>query len=139
MLPLGGGENEDAPVLVKKGTIVAYHLYVMHRRKDLFGEDADVFRPERWIDGEGGGEDGKGLRVGWEFLPFNGGPRICIGREFISLFPPLFLSCIWYYDESECSVLTYIFFKKRTIRPDGNGICDRTIATRIQQHGEQGS
>ncbi len=51
----------------------------MHRRKDFYGEDAEEFRPERWIDGE----EGKGLRVGWEYLPFNGGPRICIGRELV--------------------------------------------------------
>lgn len=50
----------------------------MHRRKDLYGEDAELFKPERWLDQE----DRKGLRVGWEFLPFNGGPRICIGRTF---------------------------------------------------------
>jgi len=44
----------------------------MHRRKDLWGEDADVWRPERWL----------GRRPGWEYLPFNGGPRICIGQQF---------------------------------------------------------
>jgi cytochrome P450 len=44
----------------------------MHRRKDLWGEDADVFRPERF----------ESRKPGWEFLPFNGGPRICIGQQF---------------------------------------------------------
>lgn len=44
----------------------------MHRRKDLWGPDADDFRPERW----------DGRRHGWEYLPFNGGPRICIGQQF---------------------------------------------------------
>jgi hypothetical protein len=43
----------------------------MHRRKDLFGADADEFRPERW----------QYLRPGWNYLPFNGGPRTCLGRE----------------------------------------------------------
>ena len=52
----------------------------MHRRQDLYGADAEVFRPERGLDGEKEGE--KGLRVGWEYLPFNGGPRICIGQQF---------------------------------------------------------
>ena len=42
----------------------------MHRRKDFYGEDAEEFKPERW----------ETLRPGWEYLPFNGGPRICIGR-----------------------------------------------------------
>lgn len=87
-------------VLVRRGELVAYSLYAMHRRKDLFGEDAEVFKAERWLDGEGGedgeGEGKKGLRVGWEFLPFNGGPRICIGREFdsIQIFIPLLCSLV---------------------------------------------
>lgn len=44
----------------------------MHRRKDFYGEDADEYKPERWED----------LRVGWGYLPFNGGPRICVGQQF---------------------------------------------------------
>lgn len=44
----------------------------MHRRKDLWGEDADEFRPERWAK----------HRPGWEYLPFSGGPRVCIGQQF---------------------------------------------------------
>ena len=71
VLPLGGGPDGSAPLLVRKGTIVSYVPYVMHRRKDLFGEDADEFRPERW----------EHLRPGWEYLPFNGGPRICTFSE----------------------------------------------------------
>lgn len=53
----------------------------MHRRKDLYGDDADVFRPERWLDTD----EGKGLRMGWEYLPFSGGPRVCPGRMCLSL------------------------------------------------------
>ena len=81
VLPVGGGEDGKAPAFVAKGQIVHWNLYTMHRRKDLYGEDADDFKPERWLDQ---GEK-KGLRVGWEYLPFNGGPRICIGR----MLPPL--------------------------------------------------
>lgn len=46
----------------------------MHRRPDFYGPDAHAFRPERWE------ENG---RHGWEYLPFNGGPRICLGRKFL--------------------------------------------------------
>lgn len=71
-LPTGGGPDGTAPVYVRKGQQVDYSVYVMHRRKDLWGPDADEFRPERW----------DGRRSGWEYLPFNGGPRICIGQQF---------------------------------------------------------
>ncbi len=77
VLPVGGGEDEKSPVFVAKGQIVHWSLYTMHRRKDLYGEDAEAFKPERWLDQDDGT---KGLRVGWEYLPFNGGPRICVGR-----------------------------------------------------------
>jgi cytochrome P450 len=45
----------------------------MHRRTDFYGPDANEFRPERWE------ENG---RRGWEYLPFNGGPRICLGQQY---------------------------------------------------------
>ena len=47
-LPVGGGPDQKSPIFVKKGTQINYQVYVMHRRKDLYGEDADEFRPERW-------------------------------------------------------------------------------------------
>lgn len=98
VLPLGGGPDEKSPLLVRKGQTVVYGIYSMHRRRDLYGEDADEFRPERWLDEEGEGGK-KGLRMGWHYLPFSGGPRVCIGREFLSppflllLLLPLLLPC----------------------------------------------
>jgi cytochrome P450 len=73
-LPVGGGPDGTAPILVPKGTQVGYQVFSMHRRKDVYGEDADDFVPERWTE--------RNLRPGWAFLPFNGGPRICIGQQF---------------------------------------------------------
>lgn len=71
-LPIGGGPDGMDPVYVRKGWRVDYSVYVMHRRKDLWGPDAEEFRPDRW----------DGRRSGFEYLPFNGGPRICIGQQF---------------------------------------------------------
>ncbi|KAK6390630.1 hypothetical protein LTR65_005502 [Meristemomyces frigidus] len=76
VLPLGGGADGASPVFVTKGTLVCYNVYALHRRKDFYGSDADDFRPERW-------EDGKlQQRLRWAYLPFNGGPRICLGQRY---------------------------------------------------------
>ncbi|RDW86908.1 N-alkane-inducible cytochrome P450 [Aspergillus mulundensis] len=74
VLPLGGGKDGLSPVFVPKGTMVCYNVYVMHRRVDFYGPDAEEFRPERWMDGK--------LQPRWGYLPFNGGPRICIGQRY---------------------------------------------------------
>lgn len=71
-LPTGGGPDGTMPVFVPAGTEVNFSTHVMHRRKDLWGEDADDFVPERW----------ESMRPGWSYAPFNGGPRICIGQQF---------------------------------------------------------
>lgn len=73
-LPTGGGEDGKSPVLVRPGEGVGYSVYCLHRRKDLYGDDAEEFRPERW--------EGPGLKnIGYGYLPFNGGPRVCLGRK----------------------------------------------------------
>jgi cytochrome P450 len=45
------------------------------RKKNIYGPDADKFRPERW-------ETGELADVGWAYFPFNGGPRTCLGQDF---------------------------------------------------------
>lgn len=74
-LPTGGGPDGTSPVLIRKGENVAFSVYSMHRRKDLYGEDAEEFRPERWD------EDLPEYTKTWGYLPFSGGPRICLGRK----------------------------------------------------------
>jgi len=71
-LPRGGGPDGNSPIYVREGQEINYLVHVMHHRKDIWGEDAEEFKPERW----------QGKRVGWEYLPFNGGPRICLGQQF---------------------------------------------------------
>ncbi|TQV93296.1 hypothetical protein V2A60_010274 [Cordyceps javanica] len=72
ILPTGGGPDGTSPVFVPKGSSVVYSAWTMQRRKDLYGPDADEFRPERWAT----------QRHGWDFIPFGGGPRICIGQQY---------------------------------------------------------
>ncbi|CZT00411.1 related to n-alkane-inducible cytochrome P450 [Rhynchosporium agropyri] len=72
VLPTGSGKDGKQPVAVMKGEQVGYHSYVMHRRQDIWGEDADVFRPSRW----------EGRKLGWEMNAFSGGPRVCLGQQY---------------------------------------------------------
>ncbi|KAJ5952413.1 Cytochrome P450 E-class CYP52 [Penicillium vulpinum] len=71
-LPSGGGKDGTSPIYVRKGRTVLYSTFILHRRKDIWGEDAEIFNPDRW----------DGRKVTWEYIPFNGGPRTCIGQQF---------------------------------------------------------
>ncbi|QDS75299.1 hypothetical protein FKW77_001309 [Venturia effusa] len=81
VLPLGGGPDGTSPLLIPKGGNVAFGVYTMHRRPDLYGLDAEIFRPERWDDPDLPLKKDKSLER-WGFLPFNGGPRVCLGMDF---------------------------------------------------------
>ncbi|KAB8255486.1 cytochrome P450 [Aspergillus pseudonomiae] len=47
---------------------------VMHFSKTIFGEDADRFRPERWIDGDAS-------RMDRHIMQFGMGARTCLGKN----------------------------------------------------------
>ena len=74
VLPRGGGVDGQSPILVREGMPVAYSVYHMQRREDLYGSDAGAFRPERW-------DDPQLADIKWGYLPFNGGPRLCLGSK----------------------------------------------------------
>lgn len=73
-LPTGGGKNHDEPIFVAKNQIVTYSVLFMHHNQNIWGPDASEFRPERWGEAS--------CPKGWEYLPFNGGPRICLGQQY---------------------------------------------------------
>ncbi|ORY11838.1 cytochrome P450 52A11 [Clohesyomyces aquaticus] len=78
-LPTGGGPDGRQPIGILKGTAIGYSTLVMQRRADLYPPpgsgfpDITKFVPERW--------DGWTPKS-WTYVPFNGGPRICIGQQF---------------------------------------------------------
>ncbi|CAG88380.2 DEHA2E18590p [Debaryomyces hansenii CBS767] len=74
-LPKGGGPDGKSPIFVSKGKNLFYSMYSAHRNPKYYGKDAEEFRPSRWLEPEI-------RKVGWAFLPFNGGPRICLGQQF---------------------------------------------------------
>jgi cytochrome P450 len=57
---------------IPAGTLVIPHITLVHRRADLY-PDPLVFRPERFLDSRAGT---------YEWIPFGGGPRRCIGAGF---------------------------------------------------------
>ncbi|ORY13521.1 cytochrome P450 [Clohesyomyces aquaticus] len=71
VLPTGGGPGGSAPVYVSQGDTTTINFYTINRRTDIYGSDAEEFRPERW----------QTLRTTWEFLPFGGGPRHCPAQQ----------------------------------------------------------
>jgi cytochrome P450 len=46
---------------------------LLHRRHDLWGDDADEFCPERWLDPA---TTAKVKETPFMYCPFSGGPRI---------------------------------------------------------------
>ncbi|KAL6127814.1 hypothetical protein ACLB2K_071175 [Fragaria x ananassa] len=62
---------------IKKGDMVVYQPYAMGRMKFLWGDDAEEFRPERWLDENGIFQD----ESPFKFTAFSAGPRICLGKD----------------------------------------------------------
>lgn len=48
VLPRGGGPDGKSPLFVPRGTQCRYSFQYLQRRKDIWGADAEEFRPERW-------------------------------------------------------------------------------------------
>jgi cytochrome P450 len=77
-IPRGGGPDEMSPVFIPKGNQVNYNVYAMQRDPSIWGPLAHKFIPERWEKGHP-----EYRKVGaWDYLPFNGGPRICVGQQY---------------------------------------------------------
>ncbi|GAA5925029.1 hypothetical protein JCM1841_004053 [Sporobolomyces salmonicolor] len=70
-------------VRVKKGQVIYLGIYAANRNKTVFGDDADSFRPERWIDPACKIESKMGVWAG--LMTFLAGPRSCIGYKFALL------------------------------------------------------
>ncbi|WYZ38108.1 hypothetical protein EsH8_III_000022 [Colletotrichum jinshuiense] len=55
------------------GTVLSVPSYTMHHSKEIWGPDAEEFRPERW--------ESLTPRQKNAFIPFSYGPRACVGRN----------------------------------------------------------
>jgi len=64
--------------VVPKGSWVVLATYVMGRSPEVWGEDAEEFRPERWLKLEKRPDP-------YEFPVFHAGPRLCLGFKMAYL------------------------------------------------------
>lgn len=63
--------------LIPAGAAVLPNIYSTHRRKDIYGEDALEYNPDRWTRPDGKPRAFKPN----EFMPFGGGRRACVGMS----------------------------------------------------------
>ncbi|KAG9255792.1 cytochrome P450 [Emericellopsis atlantica] len=83
IVPEGGLALPDGSV-VPEGSCVGMNPYIVGRNKGMFGQDADTFRPDRWLQQDGETEEQHKERMqrwGTAQLQFGGGSRICLGRN----------------------------------------------------------
>jgi cytochrome P450 len=93
---------------VRAGTIVLISPYVVHRRADLYEHPQD-FRPDRW--GAGAADLPR-----YAYLPFGGGPRICIGSRFA---------------ETEMTLVLAAMLQQASVRPHTSAVtADPSITLR---------
>ena len=75
---------------IKGGTLVGCNAWVLHRNRDIFGEDVDVYRPDRWLIDEKiaatspaarEAEEQRIKQMNGTMCQFGQGSRTCIGKN----------------------------------------------------------
>ncbi|KAI1494854.1 cytochrome P450 [Biscogniauxia mediterranea] len=107
---------------VPSGTHVLIPIWLVNRSPDVWGPDAQEFKPERWIE-KGKRNNTGGARSNYDFMTFSHGPRNCIGQfvaraEMRCVIAALVRRFEWTLDMDDKDVIPS---GALTIRP-GNGL-----------------
>ncbi|KAF8675952.1 hypothetical protein HU200_047452 [Digitaria exilis] len=107
-------EMELGGVTYPAGVVLSLPIVFVHHDKDVWGEDADEFRPERFADGIS-----RASKDAPAFFPFGWGPRICVGQNFALVEAKMALSSILQHFSFGLSPsYTHAPFPVSTLQPD---------------------
>ncbi|QRV93491.1 cytochrome P450 family protein [Ceratobasidium sp. AG-Ba] len=91
----GKDGSERNEIKVKKGTLIYLGIRGANRCKETWGEDADIFRPGRWLEElPQSVVDARTPGVYSSSMTFSAGPRACIGFKFSLLELKIVLSTL---------------------------------------------
>jgi cytochrome P450 len=98
-VPAGGDTVvvDGKPVFLPEGVDIGYSALAMHRDKKVYGEDADLFRPERWFEPDA---DKLAAMMRVSDLTFGHGRWQCLGKTVAQM------------------ELNKVFFEVSTLFPD---------------------
>ncbi|HEX8426942.1 cytochrome P450 [Hymenobacter sp.] len=98
---------------IPKGTLFSLYLYGVHHHPALW-PDAEVFRPERFAPGA------VPAPPPYSYLPFGGGPRLCVGSHFaLTEIQLVLLETLRHFSIEPATETPPVLMPLVTLRPQG--------------------
>lgn len=108
-----------------RGTVLSVPSYTIHHDPDVWGQDVDEFRPDRWLP------ENLSYRQKIGFNPFSYGPRACVGQNVAHMELSLIIGTAFHSFDFELDQSTMESHEGFSKKPDECwvGVRTRTRAT----------